>query len=437
MASEDTLFVSISPHSIVKGSRKLTEDHLRADRIAALYTGLPETVASPGQLLHEVKAAAPRLGLKPRDAQLLEILCGFTRTQDWSGESRPIVWPKTAVLEHALGLSRTQVKAVVTRLITHGLIAIKDSPNGQRYGWRDGRGRIVEAYGFDLSPLAVRHGEFKRLANEIRDERKARTQLRRRAMIAQNQIIQLSETALRHGFGGVDWEMRQQDARNIVRALKRTEHLDEIAAAVARLERHQIELRERVENCFGACNLATPKSVNTDPKGAEYRPPIYNLNPKRSYENTVVASRGRRMAIREPKGLTATHPLETPVRTESRDPSPAPAEIGSTTKLSVDELLRRAPMLRSHIKAAVPAASDIVHAARALCDELEIPDHLWNAAYRGMGEDAVIALAIVSIKRTSHIRTTPRAYFNGMMSKARAGKLHLGRTLWKLRSGTG
>jgi hypothetical protein len=33
------------------------------------------------------------------------------------------------------------------------------NPNGKRYGRRDGKGRIVEAYGFDLSPLGARYLE--------------------------------------------------------------------------------------------------------------------------------------------------------------------------------------------------------------------------------------------------------------------------------------
>ena len=62
--------------------------------------------------------------------------------------------------EEALGLSPTQVKEINRRLIELGLVTMKDSPNGKRYGKRDPKGRIVEAYGFDLAPIAARHAEF-------------------------------------------------------------------------------------------------------------------------------------------------------------------------------------------------------------------------------------------------------------------------------------
>ena len=54
--------------------------------------------------------------------------------------------------QEALGLSATQVKAINRGLIEPGLITMRDSPNGKRYGKRERQGRIVEAYGFDLSP---------------------------------------------------------------------------------------------------------------------------------------------------------------------------------------------------------------------------------------------------------------------------------------------
>ena len=53
-----------------------------------------------------------------------------------------------------------------------------------------------------------------------------------------------------------------------------------------------------------------------------------------------------------------------------------------------------------------------------------------------MGRDlATVALAIVSTKDPEHFRTTPAGYFHGMVQKAKAGELHLERTVWALRRG--
>ena len=81
------------------------------------------------------------------------------------------MWPSALLQQEALGVSETQAKRLNRHLIELGLVTMKDSPNGKRYGRRDARGRIVEAYGFDLSPLAARYQEFVQLAEEGRAER--------------------------------------------------------------------------------------------------------------------------------------------------------------------------------------------------------------------------------------------------------------------------
>ncbi len=89
--------------------------------------------------------------------------------------------PSAAMQQQELGLGPSQVKNLNRQLVELGLVVMKDSPNGKRYGRRDPQGRIVEAYGFDLSPLASRHAEFKAEAEAGREERARVQALRRRA----------------------------------------------------------------------------------------------------------------------------------------------------------------------------------------------------------------------------------------------------------------
>jgi replication initiation protein RepC len=187
------------------GFRRLTPSLLQADRAAERFDGLPEEVEVHGQLLAAFKAAAPRLGLSVRLVHALDWLFRFTWPQDWEQGARPIVWPSAAMQREALGLSESQVKSVNRGLIDAGLITMKDSPNGKRYGVRERQGRIVEAYGFDLSPIASRYAEFVRLAAEAKAERALIGQLRRRATIARKGIVQILETVAEYGSGGEEW----------------------------------------------------------------------------------------------------------------------------------------------------------------------------------------------------------------------------------------
>jgi len=136
------------------GFRRLTPGLLKVDRTAESFAGLPDGVTAHGQLLAALKAAASRLGLSTRLVHTVDWLFKFTQPQDWERGGRPIVWPSALLQQEALGLSETQAKRLNRCLIEGGLVTMKDSPNGKRYGKRDPKGRIVEAYGFDLAPLA-------------------------------------------------------------------------------------------------------------------------------------------------------------------------------------------------------------------------------------------------------------------------------------------
>ena len=105
--------------------------------------------------------------------------------------------------------------------------------------------------------------------------------------------------------------------------------------------------------------------------------------------------------------------------------------------LSTDELIHLAPRLRPYLRSSMPNWRDIVDASDWLRHDLDISKSLWGKACIAMGrEQAAIALALVSAKPAAHFRTTPGGYFHGMVAKAYAGELNLGRTIWGLRSGS-
>jgi replication initiation protein RepC len=397
------------------GFRRLTPGLLKAERTAEGFAGLPEGVTSPGQLLAALKAAAPRLGISPRLVHALDWLFRFTQPQDWQEGRRPIVWPSAAMQQDALGLSPTQVKAINRRLSELGLVTMKDSPNGKRYGQRDPRGHVVEAYGFDLSPLAVRHAEFVRLAEEARAERALMGRLRRRATIARKGIVQILETAAEYGFAGEEWQRLARDTEALTRAFRDIEHLDAIEAGVRSLEGRQAAARQRLENLL--------KSVDSDPKGAENRPHQYNYNPTPNPDqDTVITSNECSSEEERPPA---------PSRPPERRQLPEKTRVHGMVP---DELVRLAPKLRPYLEQSNPTWPDLVDAADWLRHELGVSRSLWGEACLAMGRElAAMALAIVSTKEPGHFRTTPGGYFHGMVAKAKAGELHLERTVWALR----
>jgi replication initiation protein RepC len=397
------------------GFRRMTPGLLKADRTAENFAGLPEDVESHGQLLGAFKAAAPRLGITPRLVHAVDWLFCFTQPQDWEPGARPIVWPSALMQEQSLGLSPSQVKEINRRLIELGLVTMKDSPNGKRYGNRDPKGRIVEAYGFDLSPIAARYAEFEQLAEEDRAERRAMAKLRRRKTIARKAIVQIIETAQEYGFDGEEWQVLARETTDLVRALKDVERPDEMETGVTSLERRQREARERLE--------ALLETVETDPKQPENRPHIYNynrtLNPQ---EDTVIAAK----MCSGDEGIAVS---QLPAPGQPKRP-----EKGMVHGVAPDELPMLAPKLKPYLRRPNPTWPEIVDAAEWLRHELGVSKSLWGDACLAMGRElAALALAIVSTKDPEHFSSSPGGYFHGMVAKHLAGKLHLDRTVWAMR----
>jgi replication initiation protein RepC len=406
---------------------------LRADRTAAAFDGLPDGVTVPGQLLAAFKAAAPRLGLSPRLVHAVDWLFRFTQPQDWGRGGRPVVWPSASMQQEALGLSATRVKAMNRALIEAGAITMRDSPNGKRYGVRDRAGRIIEAYGFDLAPIATRYAEFVRLAEEARAERAELGRLRRRATIARKGIIQILETAAEYGLTGEDWAGLARDAQALARALRTVERPAEMLLGVESLERRQRQARERLETLLAATKVGLSETVDSDPLGSENGPHQNTYN-RSSNPNpdTVIAPNECKSA----PGTAAPDPAQ-----PERPSNPGGAKLakpartdGTVLRLSTDELVQLAPRLRPYLATPTPTWPAIVDAADWLRGELGVSKSLWGEACLAMGrEEAAVAVAIVSAKPAGHFRSSSGGYFHGMVAKAKAGELNLVRTIWGLR----
>jgi replication initiation protein RepC len=353
----------------------MTPGLLRVDRAAESFAGLPEGVRSSGQLLAALKAAAPRLGISPRIVHAVDWLFRFTQPQDWEQGSRPIVWPSASMQEQALGLSTTQVKEINRRLIELGLVTMKDSPNGKRYGRRHEKtGHIIEAYGFDLAPIAMRHVKFVRLAEEARAERAAMGRLRRRATIARKAITQILDTAQEYGFAGGEWTTLARETSALVRALKDVERPDEMERGVKSLERRQRAARERLEILLGV--------VDSAPKEPENRPHQYNYKPTLDPDqDTVIAAKD---CSGEGEGAGAQYPAP-----EQRQHP----EKGMVHGTRPDELPQLTPKLKPYLQQPNPAWPDIIDAADWLRHDLGVSKSLWSDACQAMGRElAAVAL---------------------------------------------
>jgi replication initiation protein RepC len=228
--------------------------------------------------------------------------------------------------------------------------------------------------------------------------------------------------------------------------LRRIESPEEMAFGVQSLERRQAEALARLEDLLAAAASVASDPVDSDPKGPENRPHQYIYKPSLYPEqDTVTASEGCKSDRIEDRAEPETlqRPHEQPGGRESGagEDAAKPARVethrtdnGTVMRLSIDELMHLAPRLRGYLKTPTPAWPEIVDAADWLRSELGVSKSLWGDACPAMGrEQAAIAIAIVSAKPAEYVRSTRGGYFHGMVAKAKAGELNLGRTIWGLR----
>src|SRR5512144_152149 len=416
------------------GLPRLTKASLEADRIAEAFTGLPKGVKHPNQLLRTFKDVARWYGIPPRQVELLDLLFRYTYPQDWAPGARPIVWLSNAFMQDALGLCETQVRATVTGLIEHRLIARKDSANGKRYGRRDASGRIVEAYGFDLSPLAVRYQEFRAAVEAHQAERAMMRDLHQRATRARKGLRQILDTAREQGLdrpgSGCDLKELEEAVQAITTDLKTAQRVEDLQAGVAALERHWQRARTWLEGQLNSGETAATDG-ETAGQGAVYRGHSIHTDSGPTKTDTVSAEQACNPQAAEQPVCDSPQPSGPDARADR-----STAEIVTTA-----ELLRLAPRLRRYLTVSGPEPqwNDLIDAARALgLREMDLCQKLWGEACQVMGRrEAAIAVAFVSARPDAFFTRGPGAFFYGMVAKAKAGKLNLVGTLKGLRKAAG
>lgn len=138
------------------GGRPLSRAAL-AGRERALDEG---RTISRRELAGHARDAAKALRLRPALRQVLAELASVWGEQPWS---RLLVWPSNERLSERTGLSERAVRYALRDLIRLEVLTPKDSANGKRYAIRTADGTIVDAFGFDLTPIVARAGEWTEL----------------------------------------------------------------------------------------------------------------------------------------------------------------------------------------------------------------------------------------------------------------------------------
>jgi len=426
------------------GWRKPTPGLVQAERFAQAG----EHLAVPkSQAIVAVKKVAAAIGLKSQDLLLLDTFGAVTQAQDWEQGRRPIVWASNNFLMEQTGFTLTTLRRHVRRLCEVGVISMKDSPNGKRWGRRDEVGHIVEAYGFDLSPLAARAEEFEALYAHIQEERAHCASLRNTITVMRRMIRAKIEEALASCLSG-PWSVLQDEYTALLEQLpKRSTGSERLQYIVELFESFRACVEQAFEAAFDwpqesdtdASKPAAQKkagdnmlivSTKIEPTGTENGTHILTTNEL----NPVASNRF------ETKHAAAVEPGN-PKAEQVEKPEGVDLDISWSTHghkrgsdIDIPMLMASCPHFAEMARGQsgfLKDWNDVHRAAATLRPIVGISEDAWNVANQILGPAvAAASIALILDKSTEGEVKSPGGYLRGIVEKAQAGDLHLERSFY-------
>lgn len=393
--------------------RRLAGPQWAAARLADSYAGLPEGI-SKAMLLDRFERAAPRLGLGEGLVRLVRALVRVTQEQDWTGKTHPIAWPSNDTLGEELQRSRTVIQGLIRSAVRAGLVHMKDSGNGKRWGYRGERGQIIEAFGFDLSPLAVRWDEFADLAAARGLEQERRRHLKRKLGEVRREIRTVCADGLHHDLRGFDWNQA------IVRAsgrLPRTPSLGELEG-----------LLDAYSNLLAAVDVAwieARKSSDSRPRGLE----------SRAHKEPTTDPESRRTTYQTNRSEVADRSARTLSGRAGADLDEDEARINEEV-IPLSLVLEAIPELHDQLDDVAGAEwEDLVDAVGRVAPLMGVNVSALREARETLGRNrAAIALATVLARwKDGEITSSAGGYLRAMCERERIGALHLLPSLYGLK----
>ena len=424
--------------SMATGWRKATPELLQAERFAKVGEQL--TVPKTRAIVATKKVAAA-IGLKSQDMLLLDTFGAITQTQDWEQGRRPIVWASNHFLMEQTGFSLATLRRHVRRLYEVGVISMKDSPNGKRWGRRDADGVIVEAYGFDLSPMAARTEEFEALYHQMQAERAHCTTLRNAITVTRRMIRAKIEKALENGLRGPWGELHETFEELLESLPKRSAKAMRLESYFDRIKSFQTSVEHAFEMSFDCSAISnksqqlsschnTKKSKNMTPTSLENdthilttnKPISVNSNQAESLSSadvTAMDTEIERVEASENVDLS----INWSTHTNSRN-----------SKIDVPMLMASCPHFAEMARGSqdyLENWNDVHRAAAALRPIVGISEGGWNIANKVLGpQRAAASIALILDKSSDAEIKSPGGYLRGMIEKAQIGELHLDRSLY-------
>ena len=243
---------------------------MMASQVAA--NAMPEGASvQKWHVFKSIREAKDLIGATDRSLAILNALLSFHRDMELSADGELVVWPSNEqLMARANGMPATTLRRHLAVLVDCGLIIRRDSPNGKRFARKGRGGQIEQAYGFDLSPIVARAGEFAEFAETVQVEKRACKAARERLTLLRRDIVKMIDAGIEEGVPG-NWGKMTRTYQGIIGRLPRTAPQQLLEDICEDLDLLWIEIRDVLESFT--------KTQNPDANESHSGRHIQNSNP--------------------------------------------------------------------------------------------------------------------------------------------------------------
>ena len=395
------------------GGGRLTASGLQADawmerRRAELAKGGNETgTVDKFQLLRALTEARFAFGLGDRALAVLDALLTFHQSRELDGTSETVVFPSNRELAlRARGMPDRTLRYHLRSLVVSGLLVRRDSPNGKRYSVKNDHGDVERAFGFDLSPLALKATEIFEAAERARAYVKAVRTVRSEITVHLRDISNIVTLAFEEKRTG-DWNGMSDRLRALSGRVGRTTPLQDHE----RRRDSLVELRRDVENLY-LSSLSEEEIAANDGSSCRHiqnSNPESNLNP--GIDEKKEANRG------------STHSSGSEDRPDLDASTVPDAGSGQSKKppVSLDLFVQACPEFLTYAGGEVRSWHEVLAAAELVRSALGISPDAMRHARTAMGDIGAGITVAGMLERHEEIRS-PGGYLRALTVRAEKGQ---------------
>ena len=364
------------------------------------------------RLTRALAEARHHFDLSDRAITVLEGLLSFHQSKELDGRRPIVVFPSNAELSlRCRGMAQATLRRHLASLCKAGLIFRRDSPNGKRYCRRTADGAVEDAFGFDVSPLALKADAIFSAAEKARSESRRLQKLRCDISIHQRDISKMLDASvevgsqdrwneLRNRFGELVGRPSRSSAHEVLEAFR--SRLEALDAEVKAYYLEAIALMEMSANeCENERHIQSPELESLIVRTAE-------TSVDSDFDDCLGASSAVSMHTTE-KGQAAPQPSKhEPIQ----------------SLVTVERLQRLCPQLADYALHGLRSWRDVVNASEVIGRMLGISADALCCARAAMGSE-ITAVSVAIILEKIHQIRSPGGYLRDLTRKAERGAFSL------------